>query len=830
MCKRTFFNLTVLVALAGAGCASVESTSHEERMAALSRVKDERVLFGYATDERLREDVRTAAFERLTRPDLLYKIAQDKERTSEMRRAALRKIRDDGVLFRVAADGEFEREYRAAAIDGVRDGGVLGRIAMDGSIGEGLRARALKRIGEDAVLAEIAQNPGAGESLRVAALRRIRGDGALASVLPCTGLPAAELSNALRRIANEDVLGEVMADSRVAPVLRQEAAKRVSDEELLVEYAVDATVAVEEREWVAQRLYSPESCERALLEGGFGADTQIVLAEHITEDAARVRLLRSGGIYDEVKKRLAENIGDGDELADVVGDPQLGADVRAMAAEQLRRDSRRLVAVFRKSRDLLGAALALERLPSEATASGEDQRRLLGCFKEAEKSGRRDRDRLMALFAGRICSDAGLWHVAELGARVPVSVRVECLGRISDTNLLRKAALRKGDSQEVRAAALRALDEKGGDLQNILRAAQDATTRILVLQHLPAEKVRAPGVQKRLVQWFEQFGESADDMDSRVRLIGLLAPEAEVDGERIQRAIAQTLAVRDSPELRRLVRPLLVNPEAVDALVCGEFGRNVPAAEWAVGLIVGEAWLERAAERAMDPEVLLRLLARMEREDSICKIAERTVNEAAVRAAAVSRLGKGAEELLRKIAEREGADEAGVAAAALAALERANSPVAIGVREQRMAAEREREEKRRVADNERQRADEEALRHEREDAWRRSEGVLSEKGRIFRVQADVRLCQIWGRLEAEGKIIKPREMSLPGIVTKTETHWVAADELWMTVDCEGMKYSVYAKTSDLNGATPGTHVWVRGDFSGADDLEVRLKSAVVNER
>ena len=382
----------------------------------------------------------------------------------------------------------------------------------------------------------------------------------------------------------------------------------------------------------------------------------------------------------------------------------------------------------------------------------------------------------------------------------------------------------------MRAAALRALDAKGCDLQDILRAAPDATTRILVLQHLPVEKVRAPGVQKRLVEWFRQFGESTDDMDSRVRLIGLLAPEAEVDGEIIQRGIAQTLAVRDSPELRRLVRPLLVDPEAVNALVCGEFGRNVSAAEWAVGLIVGEAWLDRAAERAMDSEVLLRLLARMEREDSIGKIAERGANEAAVRAAAVRRLGKGSEALLRKLAEREGADEAGVAAAALAALERANSHVAIEVKEQRAAAEREREEKRKVADNERQRADEEALTREREEAWRRSEGALSEEGRVFRVQADIRLCQILGRLEAEGKIIKPREMSLPGIVTKTETHWVAADELWMTVDCEGMKYSVYAKTLDLNGARPGKHVWVRGDFAGADDLEVRLKSAVVNER
>lgn len=822
--------LTAAVVGVAAGCASVQSASHEERMAALSRVKDERTLFGYALDGRLKEDVRTAAFERLTRADLLYKIAQDKGQTPEMRRGALRKIRDDGVLFRVAADGAFEKEYREVAVDGVRDAGMLGRIAMDASFGDVLRARALKRIGADSVLAEIVLNPGAGGALRVAALRRVRGDEALASVLSCKGLPEAELRNALRRIADEGVLGEVMADSRVAPSLRQEAAQRVSDEELLVEYAVDATVAVEEREWVAQRLYSPEGCERALLEGGFGAETQAMLAEHVTEDTARVRLLRSAGIADEVRRRLAENIGDGDELVGVVGDRRLGVDVRALAAEQLRRDSRRLAAVFRESRDLQGAALALERLPAEATAGEGDQRRLLGWFKEAEKSGRSDRERLMELIAGRMRTDAGLWHAAELGTRVPVAVRADSLGRISDTNLLRKAVLRKGDSQKVRAAAIRALDAKGVDLQDLLRAAPDAATRILVLQHLPREQVRAPGVQQRLVEWFARFGESSDDMDSRERLIGLFAPEAEVDGEAIQRGIAQTLAARDSPELRRLVRPLLVDPEAVEALVCEEFGRNVPAAEWAVELIVGEAWLGRAAERAMEPEVLLRLLARMEREDAMAKIAERPDNEAAVRAAAARRLGKRSAETLRELAEREGEREVGMATAALTALERVDQNAATEVRERHAAAERERDEKRRAAEEERRRSDEEALGRERDDAWRRSEEAMGDEGREFRVQADVRLCQVWGRLEAQGKIIKPREVSLPGIVTKTETHWFSADELWMKVDCGGVTYSVYAKTFDLDGAAPGKRVWVRGDFVGADDREARLKKATVKGR
>lgn len=821
---RGALGLLCLVVGLAAGCASVESASHADRMAALAKEKDQRKLYGYATNERLHEDVRDAAFKRLTRADLLYLIVQNKEEWPDRRKAALGKIGDDAVLYRVAADGQFEREFRHQAVESLKGNEALARLAMDGSIDESVREVSLKRIHDDEMLLKVAQSPGAGRALRVVAIKRIAGDEIRAEALRVSDLPEAELLNVLRRIADEDVLGAVMVDSRVPPMLRQEAAQRVSDEDILVEYAVDSTVPMEDRQRAALRLYSSEACERGLRDGHFPESVQLQLAEHIAGDAVRVRLLNAGDLFSSVKRKLAEGIGDSVALAGVLGDRRLDDSVRQLAADSLKRDVNLLRSTFRQSRDLQGAVMALERLPSEATANTEDQRRILEWFKVAENSGRADARAAMNLFAGRMTMDGARWYVAEVGPHVPEDLRAECLGRIGDTNLLCKAALRRGDSLKVRAAAIEALETKHFDLHRLLGAGSDTMSRILVLQHLPKKEVKSPGIQRRLVEWFMGFGNSEDELDARSRLIGLLAPEAEVDGEGIQKKIAQTLVARDSTALRRAARMLVVDPGVVEGLVCQEYGLNSGVAEWAVGLIAGDAWLARAAERATNPDVLYRVAARTDREDVLSRIVQGN-GPASLRAATAKRLGKDSERLLQTLAE--GA-EAGVADGALAALERIDAEVATAVKERRAAAERARELDRQSMLDKRDREDQATLTKEETELRNKADSVLAEEYGRLKVLADIRTCKAWGRLQEQGKWVLNQEMSFPGHVTAIKKHWFRADELWMDIESPSERYRMYAKTSDLNGADVGSRVRVAGRFVAADSSEVKLKKAIVS--
>ena len=807
-----------------AGCASVDSASHAERMAALAKVKDERTLYEYAMDRQRHEDVRDAAFNRLTRSDLLFLIVQDKGGTPERRKAALGKIKDDDVLYRVAADGQFEREYRQRAVEGLKRDEPLARLAMDASFDAGLRETALKRIRDDELLLKVAQSPGAGTVLRTLALRRLSGDEARAEALRISDLPVADLMNVLKRIADEDVLGQVMADSQIGSALRQEAAQRVSTEDILVEYVVDSTVPVADRAWTARRLYSSEACERGLLDGQLPEETQLMLADHISGDDVRVRLLNASGVATSVKRRLAEGIGDSEALAGVLGDRRLDSSVRQLAADSLKRDVNRLAATFRKSRDLRGAVLALERLPREATANPEDQRLILGWFKEAEKSGGSDSGAAMALLVERMTMDGARWYVAEVGPHVPEDLRIKCAEQIGNTNLLCKAALRRGDSLKVREAAIKALSAKKFDLHRLLGTGSDTMTRILVLQHLPAAEVRSPNIQRRLVEWFMRFGDTSDELDARARLVGLLAPETEVDGEAIQRKIAQTLVARDSPALRRCARALVVDPEVVEEVVCQKYGLNSSVAEWAVDLISGDTWLGRVAERATNPDVLFRVAARTDSEEVLARIVEGG-GPPALRAATAKRLGKQSERLLESLAEGH---EVGVAEGALAALEHFNAPMATMVRERWATAERERELERQSHVATRANEDRATLARAEEELRGQADRVLgAEYGRL-KVLADIKTCRSWGRLQDQGKWVMNQEISFPGRVTAIKTHWFRADELWMDVDCPGDRYRVYAKTSDLKGADVGKRVRVSGRFVEADSSEVKLKKSLVS--
>ena len=815
-----------LLVLEIAGCASVESASHADRMNALSKVQDEKRLFGYVLDPKMHEDVRTAAFERLSRSDLLYRLVEDERVDAALRMAALAKLRDENLLFRIAAEQKFQRTVREEAMNRIQDDDLLAQIALDASFPDSFKEKAIARMADDSNLLDVVQSVSLGEALRIHALRKLSEDETRAAALRTTGIPLEEKRTVLRKITDEDVLGGILVDSRVDAMLREEAAQCVSSEETLVSYAVDATVPEEGRNRAARRLYSPVACERALREGRLAEDIQFQLAEHVTDDAARVRLIATSSVALPVRCKLVRDIGNADVLAEMACSARFLETIRMTAAEALKQDERRLLEIFRKSRDLQGALLGIAGLSFKATANPEDQKRILRWFKATETSGRKDVIEQQAMLAERMKEDASLWYVAEIARRVSEPLRMQCIARVSNTQLLCRAAMRKGDSMRVRAAAIDALAKRGFDLHRLLRVQGDAMSRILVLQRLPRKEVQSDGVQRKLLDWFSQFGETKNEMDARACLIGLLSPEANVDDEVIQEKIAKTLLARDSETLRRQVRLLLVEPSVIAALVCEDYGSNPDVAEWAVDLIAGDAWIGRMMERTQNTKILCRLLSRVEREEVMAEVALGTA-PAALRVVAIQHLGSQSAETLHRLAA---GNEAGVVDAAIAALDHIDASAAAVFRKQREAQERQKKEQREAYLAGRQARDAKAHAQDENELVGKVDDALRGAYQNLHVRADVNTCKAWGRLQEKGTWVRNRDMRLPGVVTRVETHWFRADELWMDVELDGENYRVHARVEELNGAKDGSRVWVSGRFVHANEQSVDLKKCVVQLR
>lgn len=290
-----------------------------------------------------------------------------------------------------------------------------------------------------------------------------------------------------------------------------------------------------------------------------------------------------------------------------------------------------------------------------------------------------------------------------------------------------------------------------------------------------------------------------------------------------QLKIAQMLAANDSKALREKARLVLVDEEAILSLICSPRGSGADLAEWAVGLKLPQKALEVAVGSAATQEAAFSLLARLASPQSLEQIA-RGYLPAAVRAAAVSRLGAGSERALMGLARDK---NAGVRELALVALERTAPEAALAIRAKFAAAARAEEEQRQIALQERDAQDKLDCKLAEDASRTRLDHELQSLWQDLLVQADIRTCRDWGRLQKSGTRVKKRTVCFSGTVDKVKKHWFSKDELWVNVECRGAHYQVYAQVPSAKGIDEKKHVWVKGIFIEADSSEVKLKKAVV---
>lgn len=764
--RAVLSNAFFAIALAS-GCVSIDSTKHEDRMAAVSRVNDQKILGGYVENAKY-DDVKTAALEKIT---------------------------DSETLLEIVKNGRVDKTKLFMAVDQIRDDETLLAVASAGNVDSDLRCRALGRLDSEQIISK---------ALRI------------------SHLDVLERKKALERIKDPDLLADILLDSNLPADIRKEAAPKVTEESVLLRSAMDRTMPEEERNRIARRLRSGESCERVLLAGGLSESVQRDLANRLPDDPSRIRVISARSVSVPVRRSLVGILSNRDAVLAIALDKSISEGIREEAADALCNEPSLLVELFRKAEDLQGAILGLARLPDEESSSPSDQNKILGWFKQAECS--EQSMPAMKLLAGKMTTEQSLWYVAEESCKAPESMRENCLSHITDSNLLVRAACRTDDSLKFREIALNGLRGDAGSIRRVFRECGDANGKILSLQFLPEDDVRDPETQQNLAEWLLSLSETEEELDLSVRILQMLAPETEVDGEAVQGKIAKVLAARDTEDLRAVVRKLLVDPNSIESLVVERFGENPSLAAWAVELIAGDNELEKAVARAKDAFVKCRAASRIRSEAVLVRIAEGKEDDV-VRFVAARHLGPESEEVLGRLAR---SPDPVVAEGSLEAIRRFNEELAGEI-----LAERESAEARRKAARERfllERAEQARANSIRDiETDRRNLSVsLRPEFENFDIRSRIRDCRDWSRLKARGVRIGEPRVAFPGRVTEVATHWISRDEVWISVAVSGDSFTIHARIRNLDGFAGGDSVLIEGSFESGTDSEATLENATIS--
>ncbi len=758
------------------GCVTVDSARHEDRMRALDGVKDQNTLGGYVENAKY-EDVRDAAINRITNPVILLRIAKKRPVKKEIRAKAINRLSSDDDLLEVVSTGDLE---------------------MD---------------------------------LRLQAARKLSSDLTKSKAASISELPIFERKALISSLLDEGILSDITLKNTLPAELRVTASQKVLNEAVLLRFLFDSSIPSADRNKTAIRLNTADTCEKALLAEDLYESTQQKLVEQLLDEDAKMRVISLNPVATSARCSLVGRLSNLDNVVDVVLNGNLPEVIREKAADVLkdRKDESRLVAVFRKSKDLAGVVLATKRIADSSLPSKENQDKLIEWFKRAEASNMGDTKYAMDSLCRKMMTDSSLWYVAEESRTATSAMRELCLAKVSDKNLLVQAACRKGDGVRIRKVALGKLKDDIKAVRRVFNESKDASGAILALELLPDEDVKQPSAQQKLAIWLSTLSEDGDELELSVKILKMLAPEAEIDGAEVQMKIARVLAAYDTEDLRVIVRKLLVDPNSIEALVTEKFGNNPKLAVWAVDLIVGDVELEKAVYRAKTTMAQCRALSRIASEKIVAALAKAPQVDSIVRYLAVGRLGPGCVDLLERLAKDS---DPVLAAGAIKALTIADTEKAKSISAEREKRLQKKKEERQSYLQTREALDNEEAKREYEKNKAVFQRELSMKYANIDVLKEIRKCRAWGQFNRSGVNVGNRKVSFIGYVSsyRTITHWFSKDEMEMDikVDVEGDSYKIHLRTIESGGFSNGNRVRISGWFRSGDDNEMTLSNMTLS--
>jgi len=237
--KNTIRTLSaVAAALLLAGCATVNSSTRADRLAAVASLSSQEDLYRAVHETRYR-DARDAAARRVTRPDLCARLATRSDLSADVRAEIVGRVTDSAALAGIAADPDTPEEIRAAAVGRIDDSAVLLGLLRTKTVPEAIRLAALARVDDPAEMAGIAAANDEPEAIRRAALARI-GDDEKAWISLLRAKPAPDawvLDEAVGRVASPAALAAFAARREMPAVPRRAALAKISDPDAMVRVA-----------------------------------------------------------------------------------------------------------------------------------------------------------------------------------------------------------------------------------------------------------------------------------------------------------------------------------------------------------------------------------------------------------------------------------------------------------------------------------------------------------------------------------------------------------------------------------------------------------------
>lgn len=451
-----FLSFIAMVAFFFVGCASINSTSAEDRLRVVAGIEDQDELFN-AIGKTKFADVKNAAARRIVRQDLCLALLREPELATDVRVGLVGNVSAPEELKKIAIADDLPQEMRLAAVTRTRGESFLADIvmcatdltirseAMDRVLDEfqckrilddseqtvppSIRRRALDRISDEVYLAEFVQDKSNGSELRRSALARIETEERLLFLL--AKRPRLEFwvrEHATAHIMDQSVLVSILRDKDEDSRVRSVALDRVKDES--------------ERRFVVEDRDNEETIRRK------------ALATVSTESQFLALLKVEPPLEDWVLEEAVQHVTDDKSLADVLLSSDYPQPIRLLAGERIS-DKAQMNRVFLSAKDEFAESFAMERVDTTFLATPEAQERLLAAFRNANTDeSRAEAMRRLSPEADLLRSRDQRLIAAALLAKDDEELREFARQTLFDESAIRDVALSENESLGVWAVDL----------------------------------------------------------------------------------------------------------------------------------------------------------------------------------------------------------------------------------------------------------------------------------------------------------------------------------------------------------------------------------------
>lgn len=221
------------------GCASLNSTNYLSRIKALTKVKDQNILFKVAKYDGNHE-VKLTAFNKITDQSLVNRLARESE-DSKIRLMALNKVTNQDILFNVASNEE-NFEVKLAAFNKITDQKLINSLASDSEDSK-LCLIALNKVSDQNLIIRLALNEKKDLELRRMAIQKITDQNILYKMVLkydtyyIDDVPEKVRGEAFNRITDQILINKLAVEIKGS--FGKMAVNKVIDQDILYRIAID---------------------------------------------------------------------------------------------------------------------------------------------------------------------------------------------------------------------------------------------------------------------------------------------------------------------------------------------------------------------------------------------------------------------------------------------------------------------------------------------------------------------------------------------------------------------------------------------------------------